>query len=163
MKEQKAMFCLEKKDISGNPLNMTLFGKEIFQVHRSLVIKYSPCMPKQISDFNLDANKCVINDIHDPKQLDQKLSESTAYVDSAKFTMLYNFQQFSPSGSIVQQSQFISRQFYAKFPSFAQIPVSINAIQDEQYMNMKMAPNEFSSWLAYPTHYKFFSVHFELS
>lgn len=68
-------------------------------------------------------------------EMNEKLEESKKYIGNAWFIMVYNFEQFMPKqfgdNTIEQKSSIVKRQFSAKTPEFAYVPVSIDSVEDE--------------------------------
>lgn len=92
--------------------------------------------------------------------------------------MYFNQERLEPKKfkeeAITRYSSLISRQFSPSQPAFAIVKISIDTVEDEtdmfqlgqnyeqNFMKIKMEPNQFSSWTNYPHLYKFMSVHFML-
>lgn len=58
---------------------MSLYANDAVQNSRHFEIGFRPCVPKQKTAFNKN-EKCLIDDINDKKQLDDKLKRSKEFV-----------------------------------------------------------------------------------
>ena len=57
------MYCLDKNDKFGNPVDMNTYGNWESHFVRYLSLTYRPCIPKQRTEFNKNEG-CLINDIN---------------------------------------------------------------------------------------------------
>ena len=63
------------------------------------------------------------------------LDRSKKYVNNAKIELLVNYDEFRPSNygndTIKRRSKLMRRQFNSDKPSYAEIPISIDELEDE--------------------------------
>jgi hypothetical protein len=88
------MFCLDKTDRFGNPIDLSINGGYHYGINRMLSIMYRPCIPTTRTEFT--KNKCAINDVTNKTQLAEQLKKSQNYVGEAQFRMIVNQQSFQP-------------------------------------------------------------------
>lgn len=74
-------------------------------------------------------------DDYEPKTLEERKQKSIDYVGSAKFLLMYNFEQFDGDSygknTIKKSSKIERRQFSSLINTFTRVEIKVNEVDDE--------------------------------
>ena len=93
LNETESLFCLDKKDMDGNPVKMQLYGNNDNVPHRRIEVIYMPCLTYKERMKNKENVTCKgsLDNFEEIKQ------ETETYLKDAELVVVYNHATFNTS------------------------------------------------------------------